>query len=54
MQNIIMAIIIAIIHPQFVSSDEFEEDVELYAAAGRDAGRDEYEEDEEDEEYDDV
>ena len=41
MQNIIMAIIIAIIHPQFVSSDEFEEDVELYAAAGRDDGRDE-------------
>ena len=35
-------------HPQFVSSDEFEEDVELYAAAGRDDGRDEYEEDEED------
>ena len=54
MQNIIMAIIIAIIHPQFVSSDEFEEDVELYAAAGREEGRDEYEEDEEDEEYDDV
>lgn len=54
MQNIIMAIIITIIHPQFVSSDEFEEDVELYAAAGRDDGRDEYEEDEEDEEYDDV
>ena len=54
MQNIIMAIIIAIIHPQFVSSEEFDEDVELYAAAGRDDGRDEYEEDEEDEEYDDV
>ena len=48
MKNIIMAIIIAITHPQFVSSDEFEEDVELYAAAGRDDGRDE------DEEYDDV
>ena len=41
MQNIIMAIIIAIIHPQFVSSDEFEEDVELFAAAGRGDGRDE-------------
>ena len=51
-QYITMAIIIGIIHPQFVSSDEFEEDVELYAAAGRDDGRDEYEEDEEDEEHD--
>ena len=54
MQNIIIAIIIPIMHPQFVSSEEFDEDVELYAAAGRDDGRDEYEEDEEDEEDDDV
>ena len=44
-----MNITIAIIHPQFVpsESDELEEDVELYAAAGRD---DEPYEDEEDDE----
>ena len=45
MQNIIIAIIIPIMHPQFVSSEELEEDVELSAAAGRDAGRYEDEED---------